>query len=85
MPNTWTNIVLFKVVDIKWILTLTSSSVLATGLATKSGTYFRGDALVYRDDTEYDRFITGLHRQSCSADSKRHTAMLNVDDFANDQ
>ena len=80
MPNTWTNIVLFKVVDIKWILTLTSSSVLATGLATKSGTYFP-----YRDDTEYDRFITRLHRQSCSADSKRYTAMLNVDDFANDQ
>ena len=75
----------YKVVDIKWILTLTSSSALATGLATKPGTYFRGDALVYRDDTEYDRFITWLHRQSCSADSKRYTAMLNVDDFANDQ
>ena len=29
--------------------------------------------------------ITRLHRQSCSADSKRYTAMLNVDDFANDQ
>ena len=69
----------YKVVDIKWILTLTSSSALATGLATKPGTYFRGD------DTEYDRFVTRLHRQSCSADSKRYTAMLNVDDFANDQ
>ena len=40
---------------------------------------------MYRDDTEYDKFITRLHRQSCSADSKRYTAMLNVDDFANDQ
>ena len=75
----------YKVVDIKWILTLTSSSALATGLATKPGTYFRGDASVYHDDTEYDRFITRLHRRTCSADSKRYTAMLNVDDFANDQ
>ena len=47
----------YKIVDIKWILTLTSSSALASGLATKPGTYFRGDALVYLDDTEYDRFM----------------------------